>query len=88
MGLTARIQVLFEPGQAARLQAIAEAEGRSVGALIGEAVERTYLERDRVERLEAVRRMAEMSLPIGDWEQMERESTTRVGPAAWTPGRP
>jgi predicted transcriptional regulator len=47
MGLTARIQVLFEPGQAARLQAIAEAEGRSVGALIGEAVERTYLERDR-----------------------------------------
>lgn len=79
MGLTARVQVLFEPGQVARLQAIAEAEGKSVGALIREAVARTYLEPDRAERLEAVRRMAKMDLPVSDWEQMEREATNRYG---------
>ena len=77
MALTARVQVLFEPLQVARLQALAESEGRSVGALIREAVERTYLEVDRARRLAAVERMAAMALPVGDWEQMERESTDR-----------
>jgi hypothetical protein len=77
MGLTSRVQVLFEPSQVARLQAIAEAEGKSVGALVREAVARAYLDGDRAARLEAVRKMAAMSLPVADWEQMERESTER-----------
>ena len=77
MGMTARVQVLFEPSQVSRLQAIAEAEGKSVGALIRAAVERVYLEGDRARRLAAVAKMAEMSLPVADWEQMERESTDR-----------
>lgn len=79
MRLSARVQVLFEPGQVARLQAIAEREGRSVGALIREAVERTYLDRDRAERVAAVDQMARLSLPVGDWEEMERESVERYG---------
>jgi hypothetical protein len=77
MALTSRVQVLFEPSQLHRLQALAEAEGRSVGALIRAAVERTYLEGNRADRLAAVERMAAMSLPVADWEQMERESTDR-----------
>ena len=79
MRLSARVQVLFEPAQVARLQAIAEREGRSVGALIREAVERTYLDRDRAERVAAVDQMARLSLPVADWEQMERESVERDG---------
>ena len=79
MALTARVQVLFDPSQVARLQTIAESEGRSVGALIRDAVERTYLDGDRSDRLAAVERMAALSLPVADWEQMERESTERYG---------
>ena len=79
MALSARVQVLFDPAQVARLHAIAESEGRSVGALIREAVERTYLDRDRAERVAAVDQMARLSLPVADWEQMERESVERHG---------
>jgi hypothetical protein len=75
--LSARVQVLFEPAHVARLQAIAESEGKSVGALIREAVERTYLSRDRAERLEAVERMASLRLAVADWSQMESESVDR-----------
>ncbi|HEY3080096.1 MAG TPA: ribbon-helix-helix protein, CopG family [Chloroflexota bacterium] len=77
MPLRARVQVLFEPAHVARLQAIAESEGKSVGALIREAVERTYLSGDRAERIEAVERMARLHLPVADWERMERESVDR-----------
>ena len=77
MGMTSRVQVLFEPSQVSRLQAIAEAEGKSVGALIRAAVNRVYLEGDRERRLAAVAKMAAMKLPAADWEQMERESTDR-----------
>ena len=77
MALTARVQVLFEPSHLIRLQALAEAEGKSVGALIRAAVERTYLDSNQADRLAAVERMAAMSLPVADWEQMERESTDR-----------
>jgi hypothetical protein len=77
MGMTSRVQVLFEPIQVSRLQAIAEAEGKSVGALIRAAVEQVYLEGDRDRRLAAVARMAAMALPVADWEQMEQESSDR-----------
>jgi predicted transcriptional regulator len=79
VALSARVQVLFEPAQVARLQAIAESQGRSVGALIRDAVERTYLDRDRAERVAAVDQMARLSLPVADWEQMERQSVEHYG---------
>ena len=72
--LTRRVQVLFSPQQYARLETIAKAQGTSVGALIRQAVEKLYLQSDKAERLQAVRRMAAMQLPVADWEQMERES--------------
>ena len=79
MALSARVQVLFDPAHVARLQAIAESQGCSVGALIREAVERTYLDRDRAERVAAVDQMARLSLPVADWEQMERQSVEHYG---------
>ena len=72
--LTRRVQVLFSPDQIARLQAIAQVKGESVGALIRKAVETVYLHHEPEKRREAVKRMADLSLPVGDWEQMERES--------------
>jgi hypothetical protein len=74
MALTARLQVLFEPKQLARLQAIADADGRSVGSLVRQAVERTYLSDDRTARMAAVERLAAMSLPAADWGHIERGS--------------
>src|SRR5438128_2453102 len=41
--LTRRVQVLLSPDQLARLQAIAQTRGESVGALIRKAVETVYL---------------------------------------------
>lgn len=72
--LSRRVQVLFSEPQIQQLQVIAEARGESVGALIRQAVDTVYLHGERARRLEAVRQMAAMSLPVADWEQMERES--------------
>lgn len=72
--LSKRVQVLFSPEQVTRLQAIARAQGESLGSLIRKAVEDTYLRHEQQRRLDAVRRMAALSLPVADWEQMERES--------------
>jgi hypothetical protein len=72
--LTRRVQVLFSPDQIARLQAIAQAKGESVGTLIRQAVETVYFHPQPERRREAVKRMAALSLPVSDWEQMERES--------------
>lgn len=76
--LTRRVQVLLSPGQHERLAALARARGTSVGALIREAIDQVYLhDRPTEEALEAVRRLAALSLPVADWEQMEREATAR-----------
>ena len=68
------VEVRFLPEQVTRLRAIAQAKGTSLDSLIRRAVEDAYLEPDRQAKLEAVRRMAALSLPVADWEQMERES--------------
>jgi hypothetical protein len=72
--LSRRVRVQFSPDQVIRLQAIAQAKGESVGALIRKAVETVYLRHEPEKRREAVQRMASLSLPLSDWEQMERES--------------
>ena len=72
--LTKRIQVLLSSDQHKRLETIAKARGTSIGALIREAVEKSYLQSDKEERLKAVQALANLRLPVSDWEQMERES--------------
>ncbi len=76
--LTRRVQVLLSPEQYEQLAALARTRGMSVGALIREALERGYLQhRPSEHALEAVRRLAALELPVADWEQMEREATSR-----------
>lgn len=72
--LTRRVQVLLSAQQYERLEALAQARGTSVGALIRQAVEKLYLKSDETERLQAARRLAALQLPVAGWEQMERES--------------
>jgi len=72
---TERVQVLLSLEQLTRLRLIAQAQDESVGALIRKALEKVYLRPEQEARLEAVQRMAALSLPVSDWEQMEREST-------------
>lgn len=71
---TERVQVLLSVEQVMRLRAIAQAQDASLGALIRNAVDEIYLRPEQTARMEAVRRMAALSLPVADWEQMERES--------------
>ena len=75
--LTKRGQVLLDPFQYQRLGEIARQRNCSVGALIREAIEQVYLQSATDERLEAVRALAAMQLPVAGWEQMEQESVRR-----------
>ena len=73
--LTKRVQVLFSLSQWEALQRISKEQGRSMGALIREAVETVYGIPSIPENpLEAVKTLADMNLPVADWEQMEKES--------------
>ena len=72
--LNKRVQVLLSASQYARLKEIARSRGKSVGALVRQAVQKQYLDTSRDERLAAVEEMSRLRLPVSDWEQMERES--------------
>lgn len=45
-----------------------------MGALIREALEKLYAESEKEERLQAIRELSALQLPVADWEEMERES--------------
>lgn len=72
--LTQRVLIRFSLDEMERLRTLAKTRGESLAALIRGAVAETYLRNVDPERVDAVRRMAEMRLPVADWEQMERES--------------
>lgn len=67
-----RTQVLLSPEQRARLERIAAREGRSLGAVIREAVDAYTLPRAR-SRGEALQSLFSINAPVGDWEQMKAE---------------
>lgn len=72
--LTKRVPVLLDPFQYERLKEIARQRHCSVEALVREAIDRVYPQTAVDERLEAVRALAAMKLPVTDWDQMEWES--------------
>ena len=67
-----RTQVLLTPEQAARLKRIARREGRSVGAVIREAVDE-YVGGTFDRRREALERLFAIEAPVADWEIMKAE---------------
>ncbi len=67
-----RTQVLLSPEQLAGLKRIAEREGKSVGAVIRDAVDGfIFAEPDRRQR--AVKAMLEMNAPVEDWDVMKAQ---------------
>lgn len=67
-----RTQVLLTPSQRERLERIATREGRSLGAVIRDAIDAYTLPRARP-RHEALRSLTGLGAPVDDWEHMKAE---------------
>lgn len=67
-----RTQVLLSPDQRARLERIAAREGRSMGAVIRDAVDAYTLPRARPPH-EILDALFALDAPVADWDQMKRE---------------
>jgi len=67
-----RTQVLLSPEQLARLKRIAERDGKSVGAIIREAVD-SFVDRGPDSRQAAARAINSMNAPVADWEVMKAQ---------------
>ena len=77
--LKKRVEVLFEPSEYHKLEGMAQAEGRSVGSLVREAVERYVLQPAREERRKALEWILSEEDDLGSWEEL-KEAVSR-GPA-------
>jgi hypothetical protein len=75
---TERTQVLLTPEQRGRLERIASREGRSLGAVIRDAVDAYTLPRTRP-RAEAVESLFALNAPVSDWEQMKADIARGAG---------
>jgi hypothetical protein len=69
---TERTQVLLSPEQLARLKRIAARDGKSVGAVIRDAVDGFIFAEPDV-RQRAVQEMLAMNAPVDDWEVMKAQ---------------
>jgi len=67
-----RTQVLLSPAQVERLKRIAARDGRSVGAVIRDAVD-SYVDPGLDSRRRAADRILSMNLPVDDWEVMKEQ---------------
>jgi hypothetical protein len=67
-----RTQVLLSPQQVEKLKRIAARDGRSVGAVIRDAVD-SYVDPGLDARTAAADAIISMRLPVDDWEVMKRE---------------
>jgi hypothetical protein len=67
-----RTQVLLSPEQLARLKRLATREGKSVGAVIREAVD-AFIGAGPDKRRRALETLFAMELPVDDWEVMKAE---------------
>ncbi len=67
-----RTQVLLTPEQVQRLKRIAAREGRSVGAVIRDAVD-SYVDPGLDSRRRAFESMVKLNAPVDDWEVMKEQ---------------
>ena len=67
-----RTQVLLSPAQVEKLKRIATREGRSVGAVIRDAVD-SYIDPGIDSRGRAVQEMLKMNAPVDDWDVMKTQ---------------
>lgn len=69
---TERTQVLLSPEQLARVKRLAAREGRSVGAVIRDAVD-AFVGAEPDARQRALQSLFAAEAPVGDWEAMKAE---------------
>jgi predicted transcriptional regulator len=67
-----RTQVLLSPEQVAKLKRIAARDGRSLGAVIRDAVD-SYVDPGDDARQRAAQAIIAMNLPVDDWEVMKAQ---------------
>ena len=67
-----RTQVLLSPEQVSKLKRIAARDGRSVGAVIRDAVD-SYVDPGDDARHHAVKAILSMNAPVDDWEIMKEQ---------------
>ena len=67
-----RTQVLLSPAQVEKLKRIAARDGRSLGAVIRDAVD-TYVDPGHDGRRRAFDAMVVMEAPVDDWEVMKAQ---------------
>jgi hypothetical protein len=72
-GLTKKTTILFSPAIYKQLARVAKQQGSSIAHLVRQAAIQCYLVPDRQTRLEAVKAIAAMNLPVADWPTMEAE---------------
>jgi predicted DNA-binding protein len=70
--LSERISVLVSPEQRERLESVAQRQGRSVGAVVRDAID-SYVPRQRRSRREAMEDLFSANAPVADWPQMKAE---------------
>ena len=74
MELTKKTTILLSPGLHRRLTQIAEQRGTSLGDLVRSACEHEYGRTAPEEKVAAIRRMAQLGLPVADVRRMKRDS--------------
>ena len=74
MGLTKKTTILLQPELHERLTRLAAQRHTSIGELIRTACERQYGLGGSAERVDAVRALAALALPVGSPAEMKRES--------------
>ena len=78
-----RTQVLLSPQQVEKLKRIAARDGRSLGAVIRDAVD-SYVDPGLDSRRRAAHAITSLNAPVDDWDVMKAEIVrSRLG--AWEP---
>ena len=75
MELSKKTTILFSPVLHARLSRLASERRTSLGELVRSACETQYGLSSKTSRLDAVRQLAKLDLPIADTGRMKMEST-------------
>lgn len=73
MSLTHRLQLLLEPAQYERLSLRAQSEGRSIGSLVREAIDRAWAEPDAARRAAADIVLQADPMDVPDVADLRRE---------------
>ena len=78
MELSKKTTILFPPELHDRLARLAKQRGTSLGDLVRAACEKQYGLFCEQDRLDALRGLSELALPVCDPAKMKRESTSNV----------